>query len=456
MKNSISALAAALSAVCLTWSCQTTAPYENGNGFRQLTVTTDNVGTRTSIENEYSDWTHLVWDDGDRVAYVTDCAGDAAKVAEVMPDGTFTAEIPENASTLYVAYPAAGLEGRSLAELRLEIASAQTQTDMKSSKGITIPMYASAAVPATGATSVSVKYKIPVATVRFEFSSVEYAADQIRSVTMRAETPLTGTVSVSDGDFSGMSETMTTTVLSDGQTTPVSEGGHVYLPVKKGSYDNVTVTVVTDNNTFNFTGGKFALDDPDASLYKVKITLGKEAAAPPVPYFAEITAGEQFSAENKYLVTYKQSSSSYRVASKHISSKINAKAFEADADLGGIPAEGEVLDYVFTIAPVSGTEGKYYFYSEAAGNTNGKYIGTAGGTSVAGNFFFMQTEPAANDTYYIWDITFGDGVQYVYNEGRSRYFKYSDSLKQFVTSSVGEDNTGNEAIKDITILKLIE
>lgn len=33
--------------------------------------------------------------------------------------------------------------------------------------------------------------------------------------------------------------------------------------------------------------------------------------------------------------------------------------------------------------------------------------------------------------------------------------KYSTSLGYFVTSSVGPDNTGNEQIKDMTILKLI-
>ena len=102
------------------------------------------------------------------------------------------------------------------------------------------------------------------------------------------------------------------------------------------------------------------------------------------------------------------------------------------------------------------TDGLYWLYSEAAGNTNGNYIGSAGGTSAAGNFFFQNTEPTSSSNYYIWQITYGDDVQYIYNEGRNRWFKYSDSIKQFLTSSVGKDNTGNEEIRDITILKLIE
>ena len=68
----------------------------------------------------------------------------------------------------------------------------------------------------------------------------------------------------------------------------------------------------------------------------------------------------------------------------------------------------------------------------------------------------MKTEPASSDAYYIWRIIYGDGAVYLHNEGRNRWIKYSTNLTYFVTSSVGEDNTGNEEIRDITILKLIE
>lgn len=460
MKLKISALAT-LSAGIMAASCQFSATPENERAdYRMVTVTTESLGTKTSIENEYSDWTHLVWNDGDMVAYVTDCGTDVVKTASVSSDGTFTAEIPAEATvsnTLYVAYPPDGLEGKTLTDLKIEIGETNTQEGMTSSAGVDVPMFASAQVPAAGETTVSVKYEIPAAIVRFNITSSEYAADQLTSVTMEAGVPLSGSVSVpesGDGMFAyeGGSGSVTTTIST---LSPISEGGYVYLPVMRGDYSDVTVTVKTDKNTFRFEGGNFSLSNPDATVYKVTLNLGEAAAVPPDPYFAEISEGEQFSAENKYLVTYRHSSLSYRVAADHISSKIDGMTFEVDPDLGGIPAKGDVLNYVFTIAPVAGAEGKYYLYSEAAGNTNGNYIGSAGGTSTAGNFFFMKTEPTASDTYYIWDITYGDGVQYIYNEGRNRYMKYSSSLTYFVTSSVGEDNSGNEDILDLTILKLI-
>ena len=461
MKRNIYLSAAATVSAILFSACQITEVSE-GMKTRSITVYPEETDTKTSVEYEYSDYSHLVWCEGDVVAYVTDCASDVVRVAEVSSDGVFTATIPESAGTdnrLYVVYPGDGLAGGTLADLSLEISSRQTQDSISTvnSTGVIIPMMACAQVPETGGTSVSVSYDVPVSVIRFDFATADFPQDQIQSVTFTAAQPVAGTVNVAgsvDGDvvFNGVSNSVTTTI---DRLSPLERGGYVYIPVMRGSYSGVTLEVVTDNNEFVFRDGNFELDDPDATLYKVEMTLG-EGQVIRDPYFVEISEDEQFSADNKYLITYKESSSSYRVASKHISSKIDAKVFEADADLGGIAAVGEVMDYVFTIAPVSDTDGLYWLYSEAAGNTNGNYIGSAGGTSAAGNFFFQNTEPTSSSNYYIWQITYGDGVQYIYNEGRNRWFKYSDSIKQFVTSSVGEDNTGNEEIRDITILKLIE
>ncbi|HIZ87458.1 MAG TPA: hypothetical protein IAC03_04790 [Candidatus Coprenecus pullistercoris] len=461
MKRNIFLSTAAVASALLLSACQITE-VSDSQKTRSITVWPENVDTRTSIEYEYSDYSHLVWSEGDTVAYVTDCASDIVKEAEVSEGGYFTAEIPAEADAgnrLYVVYPGKGLAGKSLSGLTLEIKASQTQDTISTvnSNGIEIPMLASTQVPDAVENSVSVRYYVPVSVIRFCFLSGDFSSDRIQSVTFTAPQPAAGTIDVVksvDGEviFNGTSNSVTTTVA---KLSPIERGGYVYLPVMRGSYSGVTLEVITDNNKFVFNDGNFELDDPDAALYKVEMTLG-ETQVIKEPYFAEISEGEQFSADNKYLITYKESSSSYRVASKHISSKIDAKVFDADADLGGIAAVGEVMDYVFTIAPVSDEDGLYWLYSEAAGNSNGNYIGTAGGTSTAGNFFFQNTEPTSSSNYYIWQITYGDGVQYIYNEGRSRWFKYSDDLKQFCTSSVGEDNTGNEEICDITILKLIE
>lgn len=463
MKRNIYLSVAATVSAILFSACQITEVSDSIKT-RSITVYPVEADTRTSLEYEYSDYSHLVWCEGDVVAYVTDCASDVVKEAQVSSEGVFTATIPESAGTdnrLYVVYPGNGLAGGTLADLSLEISAQQTQDSISAvnSTGIVIPMMACTHVPETGETSVSVSYDVPVSVIRFDFATADFPQDQIQSVTFTAAQPVAGTVNVAgsvNGDviFNGVSNSVTTTI---DRLSPLERGGYVYVPVMRGSYSGVTLEVVTDNNEFVFRDGNFELDDPDATLYKVEMTLG-EGQVIRDPYFVEISEDEQFSPDNKYLIAYRQSDYVYRVASEHISSKIDAVTIEYDPDLGGIPVVGDVMDYVFTIGPVAGADGYYWLYSEAAGNTNGNYIGSAGGTSAAGNFFFQNTEPTSSSNYYIWQITYGDGVQYIYNEGRNRWFKYDASAnsRKFVTSSVGEDNTGNEYIKDITILKLIE
>lgn len=463
MKRNIYLSVAATVSAILFSACQITEVSDSIKT-RSITVYPVEADTRTSLEYEYSDYSHLVWCEGDVVAYVTDCASDVVKEAQVSSEGVFTATIPESAGTdnrLYVVYPGDGLAGGTLADLSLEISAQQTQDSISAvnSTGIVIPMMACTHVPETGETSVSVSYDVPVSVIRFDFATADFPQDQIQSVTFTAAQPVAGTVNVAgsvNGDviFNGVSNSVTTTI---DRLSPLERGGYVYVPVMRGSYSGVTLEVVTDNNEFVFRDGNFELDDPDATLYKVEMTLG-EGQVIRDPYFVEISEDEQFSPDNKYLIAYRQSDYVYRVASEHISSKIDAVTIEYDPDLGGIPVVGDVMDYVFTIGPVAGADGYYWLYSEAAGNTNGNYIGSAGGTSAAGNFFFQNTEPTSSSNYYIWQITYGDGVQYIYNEGRNRWFKYDASAnsRKFVTSSVGEDNTGNEYIKDITILKLIE
>lgn len=463
MKRNIYLSVAATVSAILFSACQITEVSDSIKT-RSITVYPVEADTRTSLEYEYSDYSHLVWCEGDVVAYVTDCASDVVKEAQVSSEGVFTATIPESAGTdnrLYVVYPGDGLAGGTLADLSLEISAQQTQDSISAvnSTGIVIPMMACTHVPETGETSVSVSYDVPVSVIRFDFATADFPQDQIQSVTFTAAQPVAGTVNVAgsvNGDviFNGVSNSVTTTI---DRLSPLERGGYVYVPVMRGSYSGVTLEVVTDNNEFVFRDGNFELDDPDATLYKVEMTLG-EGQVIRDPYFVEISEDEQFSPDNKYLIAYRQSDYVYRVASEHISSKIDAVTIEYDPDLGGIPVVGDVMDYVFTIGPVAGADGYYWLYSEAAGNTNGNYIGSAGGTSAAGNFFFQNTEPTSSSNYYIWQITYGDGVQYIYNEGRNRWFKYDASAnsRKFVTSSVGEDNTGNEDIKDITILKLIE
>lgn len=447
-------------------SCQITEVSESRKDMRSITVFSENVtDTRTSIEYEYSDYSHLVWNEGDIVAYVTDMASDLVREAVVSEGGYFTAEIPADAgsgNSLYVLYPGNGLAGKGLSELKIEIASVQSQDSLSASNGVSIPMYAVATVPAADQNSVSVKYEIPVSVIRFEILSSDFSTDRIQSVTVTAEESLAGEAGLSSPEaFSGTSNSVTTNIINP---EPIVSGGYVYVPVLRGSYSGVKVEVVTDNNTFAFSDGAFGLDEPYTSLYKVQLVLGEGAVVPAVPYFAEIQSGEQFSADAKYLLAHKESSLSYRVATKPNSSKIDSKLFEVDSEIGGIPAEGEILDYVFTITPVCELDGKTYcsFYSSVLGTKkDGAYFGLASTSSNSGNIFYFQGDgaPTESDTQYLLTVSFEDGFQYIYNDiysaTRTTYFKYNNSLKYFVSSNL-QPGESDSSIDEVVILKLME
>lgn len=465
MKKNILILSAMALVAGMTASCQMTEMTEGKQDTRSITVFSENMAdTRTSIDYEYSDYSHLVWNEGDVVAYVTDLASDVVKEAEVSEGGWFTAEIPADAgadNSLYVLYPGDGLAGTSLSALRLEIAAVQEQDSLAASHGVEIPMYAVSAVPAAGQNSISVKYEIPVSVIRFEILSSDFSTDRIQSVTVTAGESLAGGLDVTRDDFTGSSNSVTTNILN---AEPIVNGGYVYVPVVRGNYSGVAVEVLTDNNKFAFPDGTFDLDDPSASLYKVQMVLGEGSVVPAVPYFAEIQAGEQFSSDARYLLAHKESSLSYRVATKPNSSKIDSKLFEVDPELGGIPAEGEIMDYVFTITPVCEIDGKTYcsFYSSVLGSKkDGGYFGLASTSSNSGNIFYFQGDgaPTESDTQYLLTVSFEDGFQYIYNDiyssTKTTYFKYNNSLRYFVSSNV-QPGESDPIIEEVVILKLME
>ncbi|MGN1210569.1 MAG: hypothetical protein ACI4TM_02710, partial [Candidatus Cryptobacteroides sp.] len=94
-------------------------------GFQESSraITVNCPVTKTSISYEGSDVSHLVWSDGDSVAYVTSCEGDIVKVAEVSHN-SFMAVVPESASTsdkLFVVYPAGDNEGKTMAQMKATV-----------------------------------------------------------------------------------------------------------------------------------------------------------------------------------------------------------------------------------------------------------------------------------------------------------------------------------------------
>lgn len=197
----------------------------------------------------------------------------------------------------------------------------------------------------------------------------------------------------------------------------IEKGGYLYMKVMRGTYSNVTVAVTTDQNTYLFENGTFDLTDPDASLFKVNLSLNAGKVEPKTLYYKEISEGEVFTADAKYLIARKRSDTEYHVAATFSTYYLDAVAFEADEN--GIEATSDVSQYAFTIAPVEGTE-YVTLYSEAVSNSApsamyGKgYVGSPATSYVDPGHFVRGSEedfdnPAAPLRYY-WKITFEDGL----------------------------------------------
>ena len=417
MKNSIKYLAL-LPAFALFTACE--APETDhvpATGRRTVAVLSENVGTRTSIEYEYSDYSHLVWEEGDKVAYLTDFPGETAAVAEVS-GGSFDATLPTDAgpdNKLYAVYPAGELAGATLDGLKMPIPAEQRQDTLAASRGIQVPMFAVAPVPAEGQNSVKVRYELPAAVVRFAVTSTEHAEEKVLSVTMEAERQLAGAVAFSgtSGEtiFEGSSSRVTTTVA---KPSMIKDGGYVYMAVMRGTYTNVSVSVTTDKNTYVFDDGTFSLDTPGATLFKVGLPLEGSVPVPPTPYFREVSEGEVFTKDDRYLIAYKKSDTEYQIATTMSNDQLSMQTVEATAE--GIEAIGSIDQYAFTIAPVAGTE-YYSLYSETVGQYAPKwkgmyYIGgPSGNYRDPANFFPGDTEPGADDTRFLWNISVAaDGV----------------------------------------------
>lgn len=427
---------------------------------RVITVSSVNVDTRTSIEYELSDYSHLVWESGDKVAYVTDVDGDEVSVAEVS-GGSFEAVLPSGAASdnlLYIVYPSDGLEGLNIDKLKMPLPSEQHQDTLGSSKGVTVPMFAVTSVPGEEVNAVTARYVFPAATLRFAVSSAEHSAEKILSVTLEAQDAVAGSMIISrpNNDISLVTPSNTVSSVI-GKPSPISDGGFIYMNVMRGDYSDVCVTVKTDKGEYVFDGGRFDLTDTGASLFKVSIPLDNGVVPAPEPSFKEIQEGETFSPDSKYLIAFKASSGEYYVASKVNNNKLDKIAFAA-VD-GGIPAEGKVMDNVFTITPVDGTS-YYTLYSDAVSMSPPSaqhgmgYLGAPGGTSKEiGNFFRADEEGvAANPIQYHWEITYENGA-YVITSAYQNVYSIKYSKNDYFFGLCKESVSG---ASDIVILKLVE
>ena len=168
--------------------------------FDRRTVAVNCPMTKTTIDYEGSDVSHLIWNGGETVGYVTSCAGDRVRVASVNSN-SFFAQIPVFASEedqIYVIYPVGDNEGKLLSEISIPLENPVVQNVTASFDGSVYPMFATAPLPSGNNDAVSVTFEFPAAILRFNIFGEASEAEpvSVKSLSFSGKPYMTGHYSI--------------------------------------------------------------------------------------------------------------------------------------------------------------------------------------------------------------------------------------------------------------------
>lgn len=363
--------------------------------------------TRTTIGYEGSDFSHLEWVEGDRVAYVTDLDGDRFKTAEVISN-RFTAELPAGAASgneLRILWPSDGLEGLTLAQAEATLTARIEQLAGAPFDGSLLPMEARVAIPEGGST-VDAAYRPMASVIRIGIDPYGHEEELLQSVALTAKEPLTGTYTLQDGEwkFTGGSRTVTVTVLpNDAQedAARLKNEPTVYMVVAPAAYTQVELRIETDLGNYFFKDGAMEVDREGYALYRIALAL-EEKPEPKVTYFTQVADKADLTPDGTYLIVSDDSESEYATPGKKNWNSVIDRA-KIPFTEQGIVATDAVRAYTWKITE-DATRGGYALFS----NANNTFVGSSGAIYVGdyGKLFFQAELADTEDDYltYFWDI----------------------------------------------------
>lgn len=469
----IMAAAMALGAV----SCQSdSVTLHEGEEMRQIEVYA--LETRTTIGYEASDVSHLEWCEGDRVAYVTDAAGDTFKSAEITrgADGWyFVGDVAKSAENIYVIYPVGDNVGKSLVEAKAELAAEVAQVAGAEFDGDLLPMYATA--PITSEKRMDVAYNVLASVVRFTISGSGHDVEALRSVTLSAAESLVGNygVDITSGEvvFTGASNSVTVnyeSAVEGGEDLLLSQSHDIYMVVPSESFTGVKVVVETDVDTYIWSDGAMDLSHPERRLYRVALDLNTSegAPAPAVRTFVPVCSLDEITDDGTYLIATKLGGK-YYVTNNVPTNSSNyywVTGVELASNEFGVVYSDDAMRYTWSITH---HDKGYMFYSanmEKQG-TMGVYLISQGGTDAfsgesgyEGKAWYVTKDklPSGDgELRAYWDIALdGNGVATLYNlydrgiEDNVCY-KYCTACNYFTLCLEGAPNKA-----DVMVLKLSE
>ena len=474
-KKILTILGAAMALVAV--SCQRdSATIAVGDEMRTVEVYA--AQTRTTIGYEASDVSHLEWCEGDRVAYVTDVAGDTFKSAEMKYSAKgwyFSSNVTAAAETIYVIYPVGDNVGKSLAEAKASLAAEFQQVADADFVGENLPMYASA--PITSTSRVEVVYEVMASVVRFSVVGEGHDIESLQSVTLKTNEPLVGDYSYDAASgkmlFEGAANSIKVDYVSAtelGEDVLLARTHDIYMVVPSATFTGVDVVVKTDADTYVWSNGAMDLSHPERRLYRVALDLAAADGAPaPVNrYFSPVCSLDEITDEGTYLIAT-NIDGKYYVTNNEPTDTANyyyVEGVELPSDEFGVLHSEDAMNYTWSITK---HDQGYMLYSAnmVKQGSKGVYLISQGGSDMfsgesgyEGKAWYvlpsaLPTGDLASRAY--WDITVdGNGTAVLYNKydrgvDMRVCYKYCTAHNYFALCFEGAPDK-----VDIAILKLAD
>lgn len=474
-KKILTILGAAMALVAV--SCQRdSATIAVGDEMRTVEVYA--AQTRTTIGYEASDVSHLEWCEGDRVAYVTDVAGDTFKSAEMKYSAKgwyFSSNVTAAAETIYVIYPVGDNVGKSLAEAKASLVAEFQQVADADFVGENLPMYASA--PITSTSRVEVVYEVMASVVRFSVVGEGHDVESLQSVTLTTNEPLVGDYSYDAASgkmlFEGAANSIKVDYVSAtelGEDVLLARTHDIYMVVPSATFTGVDVVVKTDADTYVWSNGAMDLSHPERRLYRVALDLAAADGAPaPVNrYFSPVCSLDEITDEGTYLIAT-NIDGKYYVTNNEPTDTANyyyVEGVELPSDEFGVLHSEDAMNYTWSITK---HDQGYMLYSAnmVKQGSQGVYLISQGGSDMfsgeggyEGKAWYvlpsaLPTGDLASRAY--WDITVdGNGTAVLYNKydrgvDMRVCYKYCTAHNYFALCFEGAPDKA-----DIAILKLAD
>jgi hypothetical protein len=447
-------------------------------GDEMRTVEVYAAQTRTTIGYEASDVSHLEWCEGDRVAYVTDVAGDTFKSAEMKYSAKgwyFSSNVTAAAETIYVIYPVGDNVGKSLAEAKASLVAEFQQVADADFVGENLPMYASA--PITSTSRVEVVYEVMASVVRFSVVGEGHDIESLQSVTLTTNEPLVGDYSYDAASgkmlFEGAANSIKVDYVSAtelGEDVLLARTHDIYMVVPSATFTGVDVVVKTDADTYVWSNGAMDLSHPERRLYRVALDLAAADGAPaPVNrYFSPVCSLDEITDEGTYLIAT-NIDGKYYVTNNEPTDTANyyyVEGVELPSDEFGVLHSEDAMNYTWSITK---HDQGYMLYSAnmVKQGSKGVYLISQGGSDMfsgeggyEGKAWYvlpsaLPTGDLASRAY--WDITVdGNGTAVLYNKydrgvDMRVCYKYCTAHNYFALCFEGAPDKA-----DIAILKLAD